>query len=333
MSQTTKSPKNVVRTALRVAARVLPMYSHHMSPKKFSQPQLFACLVLKTFFKTDYRGICTYLADMPDLRRAIGLKAVPHFTTLHKASQRLLAVDACKDLLHSTLLGLKRLLPLAAVDATGLQSGHISPYFYSVREKTSKKLVWSHFTQYPKFAAVADIATHMILSFLATRGPNRDSTHFKAILDSLPRDIKVKHILADAGYDKEDNHVYAREVLGIVTTIPPTCGTPAKYLPRKYYRRLMKLEFDAAAYKQRWQIETVFSMIKRNLGYTVRARVQTNQNTEMFLLAITHNILIVLFLFFKELFYRARNPKSETNSNDQMNKIQNKINGGIYPAL
>jgi transposase len=305
MSQTTKSPKKVVRTALRVAARVLPLYSHHMSPKKFSQPQLFACLILKTFFKTDYRGICIYLADMPDLRRAIGLKAVPHFTTLHKASQRLLAVNASKSLLHSTLWGLKRLLPLAAVDATGLQSGHISPYFYSVREKTGKKRVWSHFTQYPKFAAVADTATHMILSFLATRGPGRDSTHFKTILDSLPQDIKVEHILADAGYDKEDNHIYAREVLGILTTIPPTCGSPPKNLPRKYYRRLMKLNFDAAVYKQRWQIETVFSMIKRNLGYTVRARVRTNQNAEMFLLAITHNILIILSLFFQRAFLQS----------------------------
>jgi len=296
MSQTSKSPKKVVRTALRVAARVLTFYSHHMSPKKFTQPQLFACLVLKTFFKTDYRGICAYLADMPDLRRAIGLKTVPHFTTLHKASQRLLAITACRNLLHSTLWGIKRLLPLAAVDATGLQSGHISPYFYSVREKARKHLVWSHFTKYPKFAAVADTATHMILSFLATRGPSRDSTHFKTILDSLPEDIKVEHILADAGYDKEDNHIYAREILGILTSIPPTSGSPPKDLPKRYYRRLMKLNFDLAAYKQRWQIETVFSMIKRNLGYTVKARAETSQNAEMFLMAITHNLTILYLL-------------------------------------
>jgi transposase len=305
MSITTKSPKKVASAALRVAARTLPLYAHRFSPQKFSQPQLFACLVLKTFFKTDYRGICSYLADLPELRRTIGLKTVPHFTTLHKASQRLLAVEACKNLLHSTLWGLKHLLPLVAVDATGLQSGHISPYFYSVREKARKKLVWSHFTQYPKFAAVADIATHIILSFLAIRGPSRDSTHFKTILDSLPENIKVNHILADAGYDKEDNHIYAREALGILTTIPPTSGSPPKNPPRKYYRRLMRLNFDAAAYKQRWQIETVFSMLKRNLGYTIKARAHANQNAEMFLMAITHNILIILSLLFKELFYRA----------------------------
>jgi hypothetical protein len=296
MSQTSKSPKKVVRAALRVATRVLPEYSHHMSPKKFTQRQLFACLVLKIFFKTDYRGICTYLADMPELRRVIGLKIVPHFTTLHKASQRLLATDSRKYLLHATLLSLKRLLPLAAVDATGLQSGHISPYFYSVREKGLKNRTWTHFTQYPKFAAIVDTATHLILAFFPTRGPSRDSTHFKTILDDLPADISVEHILADAGYDKEDNHIYAREIRGIRTTIPPTCGSPPKGLPRKYYRRLMKQQFDAAAYRQRWQVETVFSMIKRNLGYTVKAKSQQSQNIEMFLFAITHNLKILYLL-------------------------------------
>ena len=47
-------------------------------------------------------------------------------------------------------------------------------------------------------------------------------------------------------------------------------------------------------------------MIKQNLGYTVRARVHANQNAEMFLLAITHNILIILFLFFQRAFLQSR---------------------------
>ena len=34
-----------------------------LPPKKFTQPQLFACLVLKTFFQTDYRGVVVFLND------------------------------------------------------------------------------------------------------------------------------------------------------------------------------------------------------------------------------------------------------------------------------
>ncbi len=51
--------------ALTTAERALPLYSHRHSPKKFTQHQLLACLVLKSFLKTDYRGVVAHLADCP----------------------------------------------------------------------------------------------------------------------------------------------------------------------------------------------------------------------------------------------------------------------------
>ena len=67
MSTTSKSPKRVAQVAYHVAKDALPEYSHHFSPRKFTQPQIFVCLVLKIFFKTDYRGIIAILNDWPDL--------------------------------------------------------------------------------------------------------------------------------------------------------------------------------------------------------------------------------------------------------------------------
>jgi hypothetical protein len=85
MSKLTKSPLRVARHALAVGQTTLPSYTHRFSPKKFTQPQLFACLVLKTFLKTDYRGVCAHLNDHAELRRTLWLAAVPHFTTLQKS--------------------------------------------------------------------------------------------------------------------------------------------------------------------------------------------------------------------------------------------------------
>src|SRR6266851_3569714 len=82
MSTTTKSPLCVVRNALAVGRDVFHPYAHRRCPKLYTQPQLFACLALKAFLKTDYRGIAQYLRDLPDLARAVGLGRVPHFTTL-----------------------------------------------------------------------------------------------------------------------------------------------------------------------------------------------------------------------------------------------------------
>ena len=87
---TSKSPRKVAMVALAAGMEAFSDYSHKFSPHKFTQPQLFACLVLKEFEKKDYRGIAQLLEDWVELRQLIGLRRVPHFTTLHKASRRLL---------------------------------------------------------------------------------------------------------------------------------------------------------------------------------------------------------------------------------------------------
>ncbi len=48
-----------------------------------------------------------------------------------------------------------------------------------------------------------------------------------------------------------------------------------------------------SAYGQRWQAETVFSMIKRRQGHTLGAQTARRQNGALMLKALTHNILIV----------------------------------------
>src|SRR3954451_13149252 len=86
----TKYPRAVAQEALRLAQDALPPYSATRSRKDFTQHQLFAILALKTFFKTDYRGIALLLADLSDLREDLGLTKVPHYSTLCYAASRLL---------------------------------------------------------------------------------------------------------------------------------------------------------------------------------------------------------------------------------------------------
>ena len=86
----TKSPRAVAREALRLAQEALPAYSSRFSRKDYTQHQFFALVALKTFFKTDYRGLTELLRDFPELRQDLGLAAVPHYSTLCYAAARLL---------------------------------------------------------------------------------------------------------------------------------------------------------------------------------------------------------------------------------------------------
>ena len=123
--------------AARDAARAaLPSYSSHFSRHDFTLAQHFACLVLKSFFRTDYCGIAAILADLPDLRAALALKKVPHFTTLQKAHARLLSFGPMNQLLDVTVrraLGERPRVELAAGDSTGIEASQISPYFVKRR--------------------------------------------------------------------------------------------------------------------------------------------------------------------------------------------------------
>src|SRR5437868_5134697 len=86
----TKSPRAVAKEALRLAQEALPAYSSKFSRKDYTQHQLFAVLAVKTFLKTDYRGVVAFLDDFAELRGDLGLKKVPDHSTLCYAEQRLL---------------------------------------------------------------------------------------------------------------------------------------------------------------------------------------------------------------------------------------------------
>ena len=298
---TSKSPLAVARVAYEAALESLPSYTHPKSPKKFTQPQLAACLVLKEFFKTDYRGIAAILEDSSDLRIILELKQVPHFTTLQKSARQLLKKKTVKKLIGSILsIARKEKLidskvALAAMDGSGFESHHVSRYFVLRRDRAVKdKYQTSHYQRFPKVGIVCDTSNHLVLSGIPEQGPKFDRTHLKpAVLEAIAQK-PIRTLLADAGYDGEQNHVFIRKQLNIKSIIPPLIGRRTLKLPSTYYRRLMATRFNKKAYVQRWQVETVFSMLKRNLSSFLRARTFWSQCREIMLRIFTHNVTVVL---------------------------------------
>ncbi|OAI41689.1 hypothetical protein AYO40_02530 [Planctomycetaceae bacterium SCGC AG-212-D15] len=118
------------------------------------------------------------------------------------------------------------------------------------------------------------------------------------LLDEALDHVLIDSALADAGYDSEPNHCHARQTRGVRSYIPARHGRPTQKLPTGHYRRQMKQRLNKhyGSYGQRWQIETVNSMIKRRLAAHVAARTCWSQCRESMLLIITHNTMILLWL-------------------------------------
>jgi hypothetical protein len=303
VARTSKSPKAVARAALLAAQRVLPLYTHPNSPKVFTQHQLFACLVLKNFWKTDYRGAVAQLKDHPELREVLRLSRVPHFTTLQKASRHLLAAEPARRVLESTIrmhYGQRRRVASAAVDSTGLECTSASGYFVRRRHRVDRPWKTVVYHRYPKLGLVCDTSCHFILAIRVGRGPRPDVDELVPLVSDALRGMLLGCLAADAGYDSEANHRFAREECGVRTLIPAKHGRPTDKPARGRYRRLMQTRFDEQKYHRRAQVETVMSMIKRRQGNHARGRSYHSQCRDLRLMALTHNVMILLAI---QVFY------------------------------
>lgn len=93
----TKSALAVARESLAVGQRSLPEYASKFSRKDYTLPQLFAILVLRKFFRTDYRGVVKLVSEWSELRDALSLRKVPDHSTLWHVEQKLLEKGALSD--------------------------------------------------------------------------------------------------------------------------------------------------------------------------------------------------------------------------------------------
>lgn len=186
------------------------------------------------------------------------------------------------------------IVALAAMDASGFESRHVSAYFVRRRAKggvagNGPKTQAITYRRFPKLALVVDTRTHLALSFVPGVGPGPDHPHFERALFEAWRRVpgSIGKLAADAGYDPERAHETARRDMGVRTLIPALTGRPTAKPPSGCWRRRMarllrtKRGRRRSGYTQRWQSETVNSMMKRNQGSALRARGRRTQDREL----------------------------------------------------
>lgn len=293
MRAMTKSPLRLAEVALAVGKSALPAYSSKFSRKDFTQPQLFALLVLRKFVKADYRAMEALTYEWSDLRKLLGLKKVPHFSTLCYAEERLMGDGSFPKLLKAVTakakgLGLIGKKPEAAIDATGLETRHTSAHYV-------KRTGYKRFLRYswPKLTAVCDTQSHLIVGAVTGTGPSQDSPYLPPAMEQAAQNVKPHRLLADKAFDAEHNHVLCRQ-LGVKSlAIPINPRRGGRKWPKTKYRRQMKRRFPKLKYRQRVQAESVFSRHKRRLGSNLTAKTGPTQDREMLLRVLTHDLMIL----------------------------------------
>jgi len=126
------------------------------------------------------------------------------------------------------------------------------------------------------------------------RGPGNECGFWRPLLKQAARFVAIDTSLGDAGFDSEDNHAYARKVLGVrLTLIPLNPRTHGRKWPQTKYRRQMRRRFLKGKYSQRAQVESCFSQHKRVLLSNLTARKPATRKAETLLRVLVHNLMII----------------------------------------
>ena len=184
--------------------------------------------------------------------------------------------------------------PVVAVDATGLETRHVSVHFSHKRAKGQRRRKRRTQRAWPKLTTGVHTHSHLMLAAVPGLGPSQDSPDFTPAMRQAARLVAIDTVLGDAGYDAEHNHRLCREHLGVRhTVIRLNRRNTGRRWPKTPYRRTMRHRFPKPLYHQRWHVESGFSQHKRRLGSALTAQRTPAQQREIILRVLTHNLMIL----------------------------------------
>ncbi|MDE1830371.1 MAG: transposase, partial [Thaumarchaeota archaeon] len=254
-------------------------YFHKKSNHSFTLHQHIIMLVLRQYESKSYESFVEWLQVSDQIVQMLGLKSIPHFTTLQKAAARLSEI-----LLH---VAIGRFIGLvcpgrvfAGADATGFEDGHAASYYtHRISLKRS----------FARMAAASDVITQIIIAVVIRNHANgHEIRDFPALLKGLTDVVAPRVLVLDKGYDAEWVHQAIRKH-GILSVIPVRNKSDMIGRIKGRCRKEMKRGFDDKAYHQRNKCETIFSVIKRRFSPEIRSYNDTMKERELLYRVLAYN--------------------------------------------
>lgn len=248
-------------TCSGVVRKKVRKYSSKFSRKDYTQWQLLTLLCVMKRYRLKYRELWEILHLMPEF---IGLRKIPHWTTLNKFFLRL----------QNALLAI--LVELAAagseieasIDASGYDRHYASKHYVRRCKMTFGDL---------KVTKIIDVNRLSVHRIHCTTTRRHDSQIILPLVNKTA--AKLLSLYGDGGYDAK----FIRDSLRLQGTRPVIKHRVFWNIDKAHNAKMKD-------YGKRSMSETVNSMIKRKYGDYVSSKAWNNQFKEMNLKCLVHNI-------------------------------------------
>lgn len=213
-----------------------------------------------------------------------------HYNTLSEHFAQPELAPLLKVLIAESALPLKAIETQFAVDATGFATNTYMRWYDEKygEEKRAARWVKAH--------AMVGTKTHAITAVEVTESNVHDSPMMASVLAATAANFNVREVSADKAYLSNDN-LTAIEAAGGVPYIPfksNSQGNGSEAWRRLWHLYSLNREDFLGHYHRRSNVETVFSMVKRTLGASVRAKLPAAQVNEVLLKCLCHNLRVLV---------------------------------------
>jgi len=236
-----------------------------------------------------------FMCDLDDAHEKGYITRTPHYNAIGSSLEDEAMTPLLMKLIAASALPLKAIETEFAIDASGFAGTKFARWidykhggFREVRE-------------WVKAHVVCGVKTHIVTAAVVTHRDANDCPFLPELLAKTKENFDIRELSADKQYASQINFE-AVDAIGadafIDFRVTTTGGCGGMFAKAFHFFQMYKEEFFAS-YHKRSNVESVFNMIKRKMGDSVRSKDDTAMKNEVLCKILCHNICCLISAFYE----------------------------------
>jgi transposase len=271
------------------------VYPEEKREKRVGRPKLSFKEMLFCAMVREYCGFSSRktVSELKLAKDAHMITRVPHFNSICNFLQDRTLYPEIQKLIVVSALPLKAVEYHVAIDSTGFSASSYQSWMEAKYGKGAKGKGWM------KAHIACGVKTQIIVAAEITDKRHNDSRMFGSLFQVYSKFFEFKELSADRAYSSKWNLQVAmdKEIFPYIpfkknTNIYLSENRPAWNMIYKYFKNNEAMFMKH--YHQRSKVETAFSMVKKRLGPSIKAKSEVSQKNELLCRFLVHNITVLI---------------------------------------